>query len=83
MTSFETEINLPVLVEGRYRAKQPDTRSWECPMGYPGDPEDFELEHVWLVDGKDKIDIIKYLSAEDCTILVEQGCEVGREDEEG
>jgi hypothetical protein len=41
---FESEIDYT------YHKGSPDTRSWECPMGYPGDPECVEVDRVWVKD---------------------------------
>jgi hypothetical protein len=57
-------LEIDVEVEGKYTSATPDTRSWECPMGYPGDPAEFEVTAVWLSSGKERVDILKFLSVD-------------------
>lgn len=38
-----------VIVEGTAYAGSPATSSWDCPMGYPGDPAESEVHHVWAM----------------------------------
>lgn len=80
--NFSFELELEVEIEGEYRPGTRDTRSWECPMGYPGDPEEFEIKAVWLGSGANKVNIIDHLTESQIRAIEELGVEYGKEESE-
>jgi hypothetical protein len=51
--TLESEIEIggksyAATVDGRACRATPAISTWDCPMGYPGDPADASVEHIWV-----------------------------------
>lgn len=72
--------SLEVEVEGIYRPGSPDIGpSFECAGGYPCDPEEIELHHVWVKGNGHDIDILQALTSKQVEEIEEELLESERE----
>lgn len=78
MTFYYKSDGIEYEVVGEYSPGFPETRSWECPMGYPGDPDEFNIVSIVEVGDKFRIDRFKDFSESELDRIVDIGLDLGR-----
>lgn len=84
MSSYSYELNYcDVEVEATLKKGTRDTPpSFACAGGYPGDPPEVNIKHIWLGTGKTRIDILPALSSEQVSSIEDDLLEDHSEEEE-
>lgn len=76
-------LSLDIVAEGKYNAGSENSRSWECPNGYPGDPEEIENLKVYLERSNLRVDITSILTSAQISKIEAEMLDAAREEKRG
>ena len=80
---FSQSIELEIEVEGTFSKGSEDYFSKSHGNWLPGDPDEADIKHVWVTskDGKNRVDLLPFLSESDAEQIRDEIAQLGREEQ--